>query len=131
MRISDWSSYVCSSDLPEDASPEQYLDHQHFGDIRSIDPGLLRNRDAVIHLAAISNDPMGNRFAKVTKAINLDSSIRLGQLAAAAGVRNFIFASSCSVYGVAKGGSPQELGSDSCRERVFHYFLISVFAVSL
>src|SRR3546814_8758523 len=72
---------------PEDASPEQYLDHQHFVDIRSIDPGLLRNRDAVIHLAAISNDPMGNRFEKVTKAINLDSSIRLGQLAAEAGVR--------------------------------------------
>src|SRR3546814_12170763 len=85
MRISDWSSDVCSSDLlrerhpdatidgfdtgffrdcltPEDASPEQYLDHQHFGDIRSIDPGLLRNKDAVIHLAAIPNDPMGNRF---------------------------------------------------------------------
>src|SRR3546814_300139 len=108
MRISDWSSYVCSSDLPEDASPEQYLDHQHFGDIRSIDPGLLRNKDAVIHLAAISNDPMGNRFEKVTKAINLDSSIRLGQLAAEAGVRNFIFASSCSVYGFAKGGARQE-----------------------
>src|SRR3546814_6555249 len=51
---------------PEDASPEQYLDHQHFGDIRSIDPGLMRNSGAVIHLAAISNDPMGHRFEKVT-----------------------------------------------------------------
>ncbi|MEK9569214.1 MAG: SDR family oxidoreductase [Paracoccaceae bacterium] len=56
----------------------------------------------MIHLAAISNDPMGNLFEGVTRNINFGASVRLAELAKAHGVRAFVFASSCSVYG---GGS--------------------------
>src|SRR3546814_6151655 len=66
---------------PEDASPEQYLDHQHFGDIRSIDPGLLRNKDAVIHMAAISNDPMEIGRAHVRTPVTNEHLVRPLQLA--------------------------------------------------
>lgn len=79
--------------------PESRLDKQHFGDIRELPPMLLNGVDAVVHLAAISNDPMGNRFEEVTERINHRASVRLAELAAAAGVANFVFASSCSVYG--------------------------------
>lgn len=81
--------------------PEQVLDAQVSGDVRDVDPEFLRGFDAVVHLAAISNDPMGNRFEAATTDINLNASVRLARLAAEAGVRNFVFASSCSVYGVA------------------------------
>ncbi|QEH78905.1 SDR family oxidoreductase [Sphingomonas sp. C8-2] len=88
--------------------PERKLDRQFFGDVRDLDEGTLKGYDAVVHLAAVSNDPMGSRFAAVTRAINQDASARIGRLAAAAGVRNFVFASSCSVYGVAEGGPRRE-----------------------
>jgi nucleoside-diphosphate-sugar epimerase len=83
--------------------PERLLDQQIFGDVRTIDPASLIGYDAIVHLAAVSNDPMGDRFARVTQAINQDASVALARAAAEAGVRNFVFASSCSVYGVAKG----------------------------
>lgn len=82
-----------------DQLPEGYLDEQHFGDVRELPSELLRGADAVVHLAAVSNDPMGNRFEAVTEAINYGSSIRLAEQARDAGVRNYVFASSCSVYG--------------------------------
>ena len=88
--------------------PECALDRQSFGDVRSIDAAMLRGYDAVIHLAAVSNDPMGNRFAAVTRAINQDASVSIARMASEAGVRNFVFASSCSVYGVAEGGPRKE-----------------------
>ena len=91
-----------------DVLPERLLDQQNFGDVRAIDPGLLEGVDAVIHLAAVSNDPMGDRFAAVTRAINQDASVALARAASRAGVRNFVFASSCSVYGVAAGGPRRE-----------------------
>jgi nucleoside-diphosphate-sugar epimerase len=81
--------------------PETYLTAQHFGDVRDIDADFLRGFDAVVHLAAISNDPMGNQFSAVTKEINQDASLRLARIASDAGVKSFVFASSCSVYGVA------------------------------
>ena len=90
------------------ANPERYLDCQIFGDVRSIEPADLRGYDVVVHLAAISNDPMGDRYAAVTKSINQDASIAIGRAAAAAGVGHFVFASSCSVYGVAEGGPRRE-----------------------
>lgn len=84
--------------------PESICDVQHFGDVRDISIDFLRGVDAIVHLAAISNDPMGNRYERVTHEINEDASVRLAALAAHAGVRSFVFASSCSVYGWAEGG---------------------------
>ncbi|WP_220495047.1 MULTISPECIES: NAD(P)-dependent oxidoreductase [unclassified Paracoccus (in: a-proteobacteria)] len=81
--------------------PEWRIDRQSFGDVRSLDPALLQGIDVVIHLAAVSNDPMGDRFAAVTRDINQEASVALARAAAAAGVGHFVFASSCSVYGVA------------------------------
>lgn len=84
------------------------LDAQHFGDVRDLPPALLEGVDAVVHLAAISNDPMGNRYEAPTAAINAEASLRLAALAREAGVRAFVFASSCSVYGFAEGGARKE-----------------------
>jgi nucleoside-diphosphate-sugar epimerase len=88
--------------------PETRLDTQHFGDVRDVDASLLAGVDAVVHLAAVSNDPIGHRFEAVTDAINRGASLRLAGCAAAAGVRNFVFASSCSVYGAAEQGARRE-----------------------
>ena len=68
-------------------------------DVRDITPSDLAGQDCVMHLAAISNDPMGEVDAAATYAINRDASIRLAQLAKKVGVARFLFAASCSVYG--------------------------------
>ena len=88
--------------------PETFLTQQHFGDVRDLPAELLRGADAVVHLAAISNDPMGNRFESATDSINRGASLRLALLASDAGVSNFVFASSCSVYGFAEGKARTE-----------------------
>lgn len=84
--------------------PETLLDAQYFGDVRNMPDAAFAGVDAVVHLAAISNDPMGSRFEAVTEAINRDASLRVAEQAHRAGVRAFVFASSCSVYGFAEGG---------------------------
>ena len=81
--------------------PEALLDAQYYADIRRLPPELLDGVDAVVHLAAISNDPMGNAFEDVTFDVNYRAGIELARQAKAAGVRSFVFASSCSVYGSA------------------------------
>jgi nucleoside-diphosphate-sugar epimerase len=91
-----------------DVLPERRINLQYFGDMRSFDPRVLEGIDAVVHLAAISNDPMGNKFEQVTSDINHRSSVNLAKLAKSAGVKNFVFASSCSVYGFAEGGPRKE-----------------------
>ncbi len=88
--------------------PEALLDKQVFGDIREFPPELLDGVDAVVHLSAVSNDPMGNKFEAVTAEINQQASVRLAELAAERGVKNFVFASSCSMYGYAEGGARKE-----------------------
>jgi nucleoside-diphosphate-sugar epimerase len=80
--------------------PERFLDEQFYGDVRAVSLDL-RGYDAIVQLAAISNDPMGNRFQAVTRDINQNTTVSIAKAAAAAGVNNFVFASSCSVYGVA------------------------------
>ncbi|MFL6651609.1 MAG: NAD-dependent epimerase/dehydratase family protein [Sulfurifustaceae bacterium] len=84
------------------AFPERRLDAQIIGDVRTIGPELLEGVDAIVHLAAISNDPMGNAFEALTAEVNQAASVRLAQLAKRAGVRRFVFASSCSMYGAAE-----------------------------
>jgi nucleoside-diphosphate-sugar epimerase len=70
-------------------------------DVRDAIPDQLRGFDAVVHLAALSNDPLGNLNARCTEEINHRASVRLAQLAKDAGISRFLFASSCSLYGVA------------------------------
>jgi nucleoside-diphosphate-sugar epimerase len=70
-------------------------------DLRDLAPGDLAGFDAVVHLAALSNDPLGNLDPSLTTAINYDASLRLAELAKAAGVERFLFSSSCSSYGAA------------------------------
>ncbi|OON66050.1 NAD-dependent epimerase/dehydratase family protein [Hymenobacter sp. CRA2] len=79
--------------------PEIRLDRQIFGDVRRLPLDLLTGVDAVVHLAAISNDPMGQTYEDVTLAVNHRAGIELARRAKAAGVRSFVFASSCSMYG--------------------------------
>ncbi len=90
--------------------PECGLDAQHFGDVRRFPDALLQGVDAVVYLAAISNDPMGNAFEAVTLDINYQSAVRLARQAKAAGAKSFVFASSCSVYGFADA-EPRHEGS--------------------
>lgn len=104
--------------------PETCLQAQYFGDIRAFPPSLLRGVDTVIHLAAISNDPMGNQFENVTLDINWRAGIQLAREAKLAGVRSFVFASSCSVYGFAEDGprtetSPVDPLTAYARSKVF------------
>lgn len=68
-------------------------------DIRDVGPKQLEGFDAVVHLAALSNDPMGDINASWTYDINQDATIRLAEYAKAAGVKRFVYASSCSIYG--------------------------------
>ena len=86
--------------------PESLLNHQYFGDIRQMPEEVFDGVDAVIHLAAISNDPMGKQFEDITININFESSIRVAKMAKKAGARAFVFASSCSIYGAA-GDAPK------------------------
>jgi nucleoside-diphosphate-sugar epimerase len=70
-------------------------------DIRDLTPSDLDGFDAVFHLAALSNDPLGNLNSQLTYDINHLASVRLAELAKEAGVRRFVFSSSCSTYGSA------------------------------
>ena len=82
-----------------DALPERLLDQQILGDVRELAEQALEGVDTVIHLAAISNDPIGNLYEHVTLDINHRASVEIARRAALAGARRFVFASSCSVYG--------------------------------
>jgi nucleoside-diphosphate-sugar epimerase len=70
-------------------------------DVRDLEPSDLRGFDAVVHLAAISNDPLGDYRPETTFDINHLATSRLAERAKEAGVRRFLFSSSCSLYGAA------------------------------
>ena len=72
-------------------------------DLRDVEPTDLEGFDAILHLAALSNDPLGDLDPDVTYEINHTASVRLAELARAAGVSRFLFSSSCSNYGAAGG----------------------------
>ena len=73
-------------------------------DIRNIDAEDVAGCDAIVHLAELSNDPLGKQDPGLTKSINHGGTLRLADAARKAGVRRFVYTSSCSVYGIGKGG---------------------------
>src|SRR5437867_3965892 len=75
-------------------------------DVRDVTAADLHGFDAVVHLAALSNDPLGHLDESCTYDINHAGSVRVARAAKAAGVQRFLFASSCSLYGAA---SPDNL----------------------
>lgn len=72
-------------------------------DVREVTQDQLEGFDAVVHMAELSNDPMGDLLGDLTYQVNHHGTVRLAKLAKAAGVQRFIHMSSCSVYGVAEG----------------------------
>jgi nucleoside-diphosphate-sugar epimerase len=88
--------------------PECRVDIQYFGDVRKCNPDVMAGVDAVVYLAAISNDPMGSMFEEVTLDVNYRAAVELAQKAKKCGAKAFVFASSCSVYGSAEGGARSE-----------------------
>ena len=94
--------------LTEGALPECRIATQLFRDVRDLTVADFAGVDAVIHLAAVSNDPMGSRFEAVTEEINHRATVHVAALAAVAGVGHFAFASSCSMYGYAEAGARTE-----------------------
>ena len=87
---------VVASNSP---NPERFLTTQHFVDMRDVDRSVFEGADAVVHLAALSNDPLGKQYEALTNDINLEASVRVEEQARMAGVKSFVFASSCSMYG--------------------------------
>ena len=79
-------------------------------DLRDVSAKDVHGIDAIIHLAGLSNDPAGELQPKLTEQINLDATIRLGQLAKSAGVKRFVYASSQSMYGISS--TSEELDED-------------------
>jgi nucleoside-diphosphate-sugar epimerase len=79
-----------------------------YKDIRDIEPSDLQGFDAVIHLAALSNDPLSNLNPEITYQINYHGSVRAAAAAKKAGVKRFLLASSCSNYGAAGDGMVDE-----------------------
>jgi nucleoside-diphosphate-sugar epimerase len=80
-------------------------------DIRDLEISDFENIDAVIHLAALSNDPIGELDESLTYEINYNAAVRTAELAKAANVKRFIFASTQSIYGIAQNDS--ELDEDN------------------
>jgi nucleoside-diphosphate-sugar epimerase len=75
------------------------LIEERQGDVRDAQPAELADFDAVVHLAALSNDPLGDLNPAWTFDVNLEGTVHLARVAKEAGVSRFVFASSCSMYG--------------------------------
>ena len=78
----------------------------HKKDVRDVSPADLYGVEAVVHLAALCNDPLGDLNPQWTEEINHKASVQLARLAKAAGIQRFLFASSCSIYGASGGNAP-------------------------
>ena len=89
--------------------PETKLDAQIYGDIRKFPEELLKDVDVIVDLAAISNDPMSFKYEEITLDINYRAAVHLAKMAKNNGVKSFVYASSCSMYGLADD-SPRKEG---------------------
>jgi nucleoside-diphosphate-sugar epimerase len=106
----------------DNGSPDPSIERQIKADIRDITENDLHGIEGIIHLAALSNDPMGALDPELTLDINFRASVRLAKLAKAAGVKRFIFASSCSLYGAS--------GGDTALDEAAQIQPVSAYAVS-
>jgi nucleoside-diphosphate-sugar epimerase len=102
-------------------------------DIRDIEATNLRGFYGVIHLAALSNDPIGNLDEGWTRQINNEATLRLAQYAKAAGVERFLFSSSCIMYGMSEANvvtedSPLDPRTEYARSKVYAERAISELA---
>ena len=87
----------------------KYPKYRRFNkDIRKVEKKDLKEIDAIIHLSALSNDPMGDIDENLTSEINFKSTVRLAEMAKSSNVKRFIFSSSCSIYGIAKKDTVDE-----------------------
>jgi nucleoside-diphosphate-sugar epimerase len=82
-----------------DFGPEDDVGVERVRDVRDVTADELEGFDAVVHLAALSNDPLGDLSTDWTYAVNLGGTLAIARAAKAAGVQRFVFASSCSMYG--------------------------------
>jgi nucleoside-diphosphate-sugar epimerase len=91
----------CDLNLFEGCEWDEFInpDLEIIKDIRELDIEDIKGYDCIMHLAAISNDPMGELIPEITYSVNRDGSIYLANLAKKAGIPRFIFSSSCSIYG--------------------------------
>jgi len=94
---------------------QDFLNNKNYelirGDIRHTDKNLFKNVHAVIHLAALSNDPSCDLDSSLTQSINYEGTIKIAKQAKQAGVKRFLFSSSCSVYGEGINTNLTELSS--------------------
>jgi nucleoside-diphosphate-sugar epimerase len=102
-------------------------------DIRDVAPDDLHAFNAVIHLAALSNDPIGNLDQGWTRQINCEATVRLAEFAKAAGVERFLFSSSCIMYGMSEANvvteeSPLDPRTEYARSKVLAEKAISNLA---
>jgi len=89
--------------LPGQTISRRHLSKQIVKDVRAVNEHDLTKVDAIIHLAALSNDPLGELNPNLTEEINYLASVRLASMAKTAGISRFLFSSSCSLYGQGSG----------------------------
>jgi nucleoside-diphosphate-sugar epimerase len=95
------AGWLCRGDLA--GSPDHVVPRTLVRDIRHLTVEDLRGFDAIVHMAELSNDPIGELIGDVTYEVNHRGSVHLADCAKRAGVTRFIYMSSCSVYGIADG----------------------------
>lgn len=107
IRIVGYDTGFFASNLSKKlGNPDSSLDWNLWGDIRDVSPVFFEGFDAVVHLASLSDDSMGTDFSGPMTDVNARATARLAGLARSSGVKKFIFASSCSLYGV-EGDEPK------------------------
>lgn len=97
------TGYYLDGWLYSDPRQRSYSPPTLIKDLRRVDASDLQGADAIVHLAELSNDPLGENRTEVTYQINHEGSVNLARMAKAAGVKRFVYASSCSVYGLGSG----------------------------
>ena len=99
MKIIGFDTGFFQNDITSNRYYQSTVDVQIFDDIRLFKKEYLNEVDCVVHLAAISNDPIGSKFKNATNEVNLLATKNLYNLCVETKVKKFIYASSCSMYG--------------------------------